>query len=62
MREFTEAFVHNADGSWTCIVAATLEDRSTRRVQVIPGARFFRGNTFMNIDLAALLDKLVAAR
>lgn len=58
MGDFAKAFVHNADGSWTCIASATLDDASTRRVQVIRGSTFFRGKTFMNVDLAAFLDKL----
>jgi hypothetical protein len=55
--EFAKAFVRNYDGSWTCVAPATLDNNLTRRVQVALGTRFVRGQKFMNIDLAGLLDE-----
>lgn len=40
---------------WTCVEPATL-DLPQGRVQVTPGARFTFGSTFMNVDVARLLE------
>jgi hypothetical protein len=55
MERFYTAFRRNADGSWTCIAAATYEG-PLGRIQVTPGSTFSRGTTFMNVDLARMLD------
>ena len=59
MEAFFKAFRQNADGSWTCIKAATYEGPHGR-IQVTPGSTFTRGTMFMNVDLARLLDAYYA--
>ena len=56
MSEFAKAFIRNYDGSWTCVAPATLEDDLVPRIQVALGATFVRGQKFMNVDLADLLE------
>jgi hypothetical protein len=56
METFSKAFKRNADGSWTCLAAATLEGPSGR-IQVTPGITFVPGMKFMNVDLANWLDR-----
>jgi hypothetical protein len=55
--EFVKAFIRNYDGSWTCITPATLDEDLMPRMQVAQGATFVRGQKFMNVDLAGLLDE-----
>jgi hypothetical protein len=57
MGSFSKAFVHNRDGSWTCIAPITLDEPWMRRVQVAVGSRFMAGERFMNVDVAGLLNK-----
>jgi hypothetical protein len=57
MGKFAKAFVHNRDGSWTCVAPVTLEEPWMRRLQVAVGSRFIAGQRFMNIDVAGLLDR-----
>ena len=59
MEKFVQAFRRNADGSWTCTDAATL-DGPQGRIQVTPGSRFYPGTRFMNVDLARWLDRASA--
>lgn len=49
-------FRRDAFGAWLCIAQATL-DLPTGRIQVTPGSKFTQGTTFMNVDLAMLLEK-----
>ena len=56
MEQFVQAFRRNADGSWTCVAAATLEGPEGR-IQVAPGATFYPGTRFMNVDLAQWLER-----
>lgn len=56
MDTFIKAFRRNADGSWTCIKAATLQGPSGR-IQVTEGSTFFPGTVFMGIELAVWLDE-----
>jgi hypothetical protein len=56
--EFAKAFIHNFDGSWTCVAPATLDNGVVRRLQVVPGTTVLRGQRFMNVDLADLLDRV----
>jgi hypothetical protein len=44
---------------WTCVEAATLEIEG-RRIQVAPGTRLAKGDTFMGVDLARMLDEQAA--
>ena len=55
MKEFIKHFVREAEGFWICVKPATLT-LPQGRVQVAPGTRFTRGSTFMNVELAKLLD------
>jgi len=61
MEVFFKAFRRNADGSWTCVTAATYEG-THGRIQVTPGSTFTRGTTFMNVDLARMLDDYVSGK
>ena len=56
MRHFIKYFSREKDGVWVCVQPATL-DLPEGRVQVAPGSRFTRGTTFMNVELARLLDE-----
>jgi len=54
LQQFIKSFLREAPGVWACIAPATWA--GPPRVQVTPGKRFTRGNTFMGVDLAQLLD------
>ena len=56
MEKFIRHFRREEPGVWVCIEPATLE-LPQGRVQVAPGTRFTRGTTFMNVELARLLDE-----
>ena len=56
MERFVQAFRRNADGSWTCMQAATL-DAPGGRIQVTPGSTFYPGTQFMNLDIARWLER-----
>lgn len=56
VHNFIKAFVRDPYGAWRCVEPATL-DLPGGRVQVAPGSVFVRGTSFMNIDLAKLLDE-----
>ena len=56
MERFFRTFNRNADGSWTCIEPATYEGPQGR-MQVNPGHVFRRGQRFMNVDVAGLLEE-----
>jgi hypothetical protein len=53
MESFIKHFVRERD-EWVCIETATWV--GPPRVQVIPGTRFRRGEMFMGVDIAKLLD------
>jgi hypothetical protein len=55
VQNFIKCFVRDDSGAWRCIAPADLQT-AQGRVQVTPGTVFTRGSTFMNVDLAALLD------
>ena len=61
MDQFAKHFCRNHDGSWTCTTAGTF-DGPNGRIQVTPGARFYRGTIFMGFDLAAWLDAALENR
>ena len=49
-------FVREGDGVWACVEPAELQ-LPEGRIQVTPGTRFTRGTTFMNVEIAKLLDE-----
>jgi hypothetical protein len=55
MDNFMRHFRREAPGVWVCIEPVTLQ-LAQGRVQVAPGTRFTLGNTFMNVEVARLLD------
>jgi len=55
MDQFIKHFRREGAGVWVCESAATLE-LPQGRIQVTEGARFTLGTSFMNIELAALLE------
>lgn len=59
MEQFIKHFRREGDGVWICVEPAEL-NLPQGRVQVAPGSRFTRGTKFMNIELAALLEKQYA--
>ena len=56
MQNFIKHFRREGDGVWVCVDAATLQ-LPEGRVQVAPGSRFTLGTKFMNIELAAILER-----
>ena len=55
MKRFIKHFVREGPGIWACVTPA--EWVGPPRVQVAPGTRFRRGETFMGVDVARLLDE-----
>ena len=55
MHQFIRHFRREGVGVWICIEPATLA-LPQGRVQVAPGSRFTLGTTFMNIELASMLE------
>jgi hypothetical protein len=55
VQNFIKHFARESYG-WRCVESATL-DLPSGRVQVTPGSVFVRGTSFMNVDLAKLLDE-----
>ena len=56
VHQFIKYFSREAPGVWICVQPATLE-LPEGRIQVAPGSKFTRGTTFMNVELAKLLDE-----
>ena len=56
MQSFIKCFRREGAGVWVCVRPAELE-LPQGRIQVAPGSRFLRGTTFMNVELAALLEE-----
>lgn len=56
MQNFIKHFRREGAGVWVCVDAATLQ-LPEGRVQVAPGSRFTLGTKFMNIELAAILER-----
>lgn len=56
MEKLGKAFRRNADGSWTCVQAATF-DGPNGRMQVPEGATYSPGMLFMGVELAKWLDQ-----
>ena len=59
MHNFIKCFTRDATGAWRCIEPADI-DLPTGRVQVAAGMVFRKGERFMNVDLAVLLDEQFA--
>jgi hypothetical protein len=55
MHRFIRYFRREGTGVWVCIEACELI-LPQGRIQVAPGTRFTLGTTFMNVELAAMLD------
>ena len=55
MDKFIKHFRREGEGVWVCVEPADLM-LPQGRIQVAPGTRFTLGTTFMNVELAALLD------
>jgi hypothetical protein len=53
---FIKRFRREGVGVWICIEPAELL-LPEGRIQITPGTRFTRGTTFMNVELARLLDE-----
>jgi hypothetical protein len=58
VQNFIKHFVRESSG-WRCVEPATL-DLPSGRIQVNPGTVFTRGTSFMNVDLAKMLDEQYA--
>jgi hypothetical protein len=56
MQQVIQYFRRESDGQWACVAPATI-DLPTGRIQVTPGMKFKRGTTFMNVELAKMLDE-----
>lgn len=56
MERFMKRFRRESAGVWVCIEPASLE-LPEGRIQVSPGTRLTRGTSFMNVDVAKLLDE-----
>lgn len=56
MEKFIKHFQREGPGVWTCIAPATLE-LPAGRIQVAVGTCLTRGTTFMNVEIARLLDE-----
>lgn len=56
MESFIKCFRREGAGVWVCIEPADLT-LPQGRVQVTPGSRFTLGTKFMNVEIAALLEK-----
>jgi hypothetical protein len=55
MQRFIKHFRREGVGVWVCVAPTTL-DLAPGRVQVAAGSRFTLGTTFMNVELAAMLE------
>jgi hypothetical protein len=55
MHNFIMHFKRDATGVWVCVESATL-DLPQGRIQVAPDTRFTLGTTFMNVDIALMLE------
>jgi hypothetical protein len=56
VENFIKHFRRESGGRWLCVEPATLE-LPQGRVQVTPGTRLSIGHTYMNVDLARMLDE-----
>lgn len=56
MNQFIKHFRRDPSGVWICQSPAEVL-LPEGRIQVTAGSRFAKGTTFMNVDLAALLEE-----
>ena len=56
MEQFMKCFRRESGGIWVCVEPTTL-DLPQGRIQVTEGTRLVVGTTFMNVDLARMLDQ-----
>ena len=56
MENFIKCFVRDQHGAWRCIAPADIY-LPQGRVQIVPGTVLIQGSRFMNVDVAALLEK-----
>jgi len=56
MERFIKHFRRESGGRWVCVEPASI-DLPQGRVEVVPGTRLSIGQTYMNVDLARMLDE-----
>ena len=56
LEDLGSTYRRNADGSWTCVKAATLQGPNGR-MQVSEGTTYRRGMLYMGVELAKWLDE-----
>ena len=56
MEKFIKHFRRDPFGVWICVSDAELH-LPQGRIQITTGSRFAKGTTFMNVDLAAILEE-----
>jgi hypothetical protein len=56
MERFIKHFRRESGGRWVCVEPASI-DLPQGRVEVTPGTRLSIGQTYMNVDLARMLDE-----
>ena len=56
MHNFIKCFIREEYGVWRCVEPGSLL-LLTGRIQVTPGHVFMRGTSFMNVEVARLLDE-----
>ena len=55
-QNFIQCFIRESEGNWTCIEACEIA-LAGGRIQFSVGAQFAGGTKFMDVDVAALLDR-----
>jgi hypothetical protein len=63
-KRVTDAFRRDADGTWTCIEAISVDhpDHPSGPLQFSLGAKFHAEDVFMGVKVAKWLDSLLDAR
>ncbi len=56
MERFIKHFRREGGGRWLCVEPAAI-DLPQGHVEVVPGTRLSVGQTYMNVDLARMLDE-----
>jgi hypothetical protein len=60
-KRITDAFHRDADGSWTCVEAASF-DHPSGRLDFTPGTVFGPEDVYMGVKVAKWLDSLADSR
>jgi hypothetical protein len=55
LKDVTDLFRKNSDGTWTCIMPAIIYGPIVR-VRIEPGITFVQGRQFVGVDVAGILD------